>query len=50
MEKIKIRPHTNDWLTKGIVTSTKEKNRLYKNINVIRQLKMNIFRKDFKTN
>ena len=29
-KKIKIRPHNNDWLTKGIVTSTKEKNRLYK--------------------
>ena len=29
-KNIKIRPHTNDWLTKGILTSTKEKKHLYK--------------------
>jgi len=50
METIKIRPHANDWLTKGILTSTKEKTNYTKNVNVIRLLKMNIFIKDSKIN
>ena len=29
-KKLKVKTETNEWLTKGILTSSKEKNRLYK--------------------
>ena len=29
-KKLKVKTETNEWLTKGILTSCKEKNRLYK--------------------
>ena len=50
MGKNQVRSHTNDWLTKGILTSTKEKTSIQKDINVIQQLKMNVFIKDSKIN
>ena len=39
LEKLKVKTETNEWLTKGILTSCKEKSRLYykKFINVIQQ-------------
>ncbi len=30
LEKLKVKTETNKWLTKGILTSCKEKNRLHK--------------------
>ena len=38
--KKEVKPETNEWLTKGILTSCKEKNAYTKFINVIQQQKM----------